>query len=710
MKPRSIYSSAKLKRVILLAVTIAWGTAFAQPSFSERMAGTVMSLWKDSFSIDGKPARWTYDMGVVLKGFEALWKKTGDTKYFNYIRQQMDFFVKDDGNILTYKPDEYNIDHINNGKLLLALYRATGEGKYLKAAKLLRAQLLTHPRTSEGGFWHKKIYPSQMWLDGLYMAEPFYAEYASLMKQDTAFDDVARQFILIEKHTRDAKTGLLYHAWDESRQQSWANKATGVSPLFWARAMGWYAMALTDALEYFPAQHPRRATLTGILNKLVNALEQVQDKKSGLWYDVLAYNGAGKEKNYLEASASSQFVYAIAKAVRKGWVPAEKRSVAEKGYAGLVKEFIRTDNGQTNLFGTVKVSGLGGKPYRDGSFQYYMSEPVIVNDPKGIGAFILAACEMETPEKIVVAADGSGRFRSIQAALNSLPDSSDRPRVIFIKKGLYREKLYLEKNNVVLEGEDREGTIIVAGIARDEWRCGHTDDWGVATMNVGAKDITLKNLTVTNNIGFDYQPVTIDCPSDSVNKYKTIRRDGHQMALRAMNGATRLRAINCRFRAYGGDTVSPWDVENGAWYFKDCIMEGGVDFYCPRGWAWAENCDFIAHTGTAAIWHDGSQVEDSKTVLVNCRFKGYDGFLLGRYHRDAQFYLINCSFADNMRDSAIYRVPTANTIRWGHRVYYYNCHRAAGDYAWFRDNISKELAGKINVEWVFGNRWKPASD
>lgn len=181
------------------------------------------------------------------------------------------------------------------------------------------------------------------------------------------------------------------------------------------------------------------------------------------------------------------------------------------------------------------------------------------------------------------------------------------------------------------------------------------------------------------------------------------------MALRTMNGATKLRAINCRFRAFGGDTVSPWEVENGMWYFKDCIMEGGVDFYCPRGWAWAENCRFITHTGPAAIWHDGSKYADSKTVLVNCMFTGYDGFMLGRYHRDAQFYLVNCRFAKNMRDSAIYRVPTTNNIQWGHRVYYYNCTREGGnDFKWYTNNLPAGIEpGNISVQWVFGDRWKP---
>lgn len=312
-------------------------------------------------------------------------------------------------------------------------------------------------------------------------------------------------------------------------------------------------------------------------------------------------------------------------------------------------------------------------------------------------------------QRIVVDINGKGDFKTIQGAINSLPDSSATARVIFIRKGVYNEKLYIEKSNIVFEGEDREKTIIIASIARDEWRCGHTDDWGVATMNVGANDITLKNLTITNNYGFDFKERTIWCASDTTpTKLKEIKKNGHQMALRTMNMATRLKAINCHFRAYGGDTVSPWEIYNGMWYFKDCIMEGGVDFYCPRGWAWAENCEFIAHTGTAAIWHDGSGSEDSKTVLVNCKFKGYDNFLLGRYHREAQFYLINCEFADNMRDSAIYRVPTNNVINWGHRVYYYNCSRKAGNYKWFANNINKETAEKINVSWVFGNRWKPA--
>jgi pectinesterase len=312
-------------------------------------------------------------------------------------------------------------------------------------------------------------------------------------------------------------------------------------------------------------------------------------------------------------------------------------------------------------------------------------------------------------QKIIVDQKGKGNYKTIQGAINSLSDSAAKPRIIFIKKGTYNEKLYIEKANIIFEGEDREQTIITMAIAREEWRCGHTDDWGVATLNIGANDITLKNLTITNSYGKNNDLKSIYCASDTgKNKFKMLRPDGHQMALRTMN-STKLKAINCHFIAYGGDTVSPWEVDNGMWYFKNCIMEGGVDFYCPRGWAWAEGCTFIAKSGTAAIWHDGSKFEDSKTVLMNCTFKGYNNFLLGRYHRDAQFYLINCAFAKNMADSAIYRVPTNNTIQWGHRVYYYNCKKNDGnEFNWYKNNLPKNIeANQITSQWVFGNKWNP---
>jgi unsaturated rhamnogalacturonyl hydrolase len=397
-----------MRKLILIMLITVSANVFGQTP-GEKMAATVMNIWKDTVPI-GSATKWSYDMGVVLKGFEGLWMSTGKAAYFFEIQKKIDFFVKDDGSIKGYEKEEYNIDHINNGKLVLLLYRVTGKEKYKKAADLLRSQLATHPRTIEGGFWHKKIYPNQMWLDGLYMAAPFYAEYAMLFHDDDAFTDIANQFIWMEQHARDAKTGLLYHAWDESRDQKWADKKNGTSSFFWARAMGWYADALVDALDYFPANHPKRGALIDILNRLVNALEKQQDKTTGLWYDIISYSGPGKEKNYFEASASCQFTYAVAKGVRKGYLPSVKMGIAKKAYEGILKQFVREEtvpaealqqlqpgqaNVQTNLHGTVKVSGLGGQPYRDGSFAYYMSEPVIVNDAKGIGAFLLASNEME---------------------------------------------------------------------------------------------------------------------------------------------------------------------------------------------------------------------------------------------------------------------------------------------------------------------------
>lgn len=373
--------------------------AYGEPSaadttWSARMTKTVMNdMWKDESGLAGGPRKWSYDQGVVLKGVEGLWKNTADKTYFEYIRKSMDDFVDEEGNIRSYEMDHYNIDHVLNGRVLLMLYKVTGKEKYYKAAKLLRTQLLTQPRINEGGFWHKKIYPNQMWLDGLYMGEPFYAEYAATFHEDTAFNDIARQFIIMEHRSRDPKTGLMYHGYDESREQKWADKTTGLSPHVWGRAMGWYGMGLVDALEWFPENHPRRAELIAILNRFATAVTRYQDKGTGLWWDIMDMPGKGK--NYEEASASCMFVYALAKGVRLGYLPAKFLPVVQTGYAGILHKFIKVEDGQVNLHGTVSVSGLGGNPYRDGSFEYYMREKVIVNDPKGVGSFILASNEMD---------------------------------------------------------------------------------------------------------------------------------------------------------------------------------------------------------------------------------------------------------------------------------------------------------------------------
>ncbi|MFL5748520.1 MAG: glycoside hydrolase family 88 protein [Niastella sp.] len=384
----------------------------AKQNWSQGMAASVMGWWNDSLA--NKQAHWSYDMGVVLKGMEAMWRATGDATYYKYIQKSMDAWVNEDGTIRGYDPHEFNIDNVNDGKLLLTLYRATEKVKYKKAADLLRSQLQNHPRTKEGSFWHKKVYPWQVWLDGLYMGQPFYAEYAMLFGEDSAFNDITRQFAAIERHTRDPKTGLLYHGWDESKEQKWANKQTGNSPHFWGRALGWYGMALVDALDYFPANHPGRDTLINILNRFTKAVTKVQDAKTGLWYDIV--DMPTTPKNYLEASASSMLVYTIAKGIRKGYLPTTYWANVKKGYDGILKTFVdKNANGEVELKGTVKVSGLGGNPYRDGSFEYYMGEPVIVNDWKGIGAYLLAGAEMENmPAELV----GKGKTVTVDYYFN----------------------------------------------------------------------------------------------------------------------------------------------------------------------------------------------------------------------------------------------------------------------------------------------------
>ncbi|UEG52868.1 glycoside hydrolase family 88 protein [Mucilaginibacter daejeonensis] len=357
--------------------------------YSQRMARTAMKVWADT----SKP-HWTYEQGVVWKGVQDVWLQTADRTYFNYIKARVDAHIADDGTIKGYKMADYNIDNVLSGRSVLMLYKVLGTAKYLTAVRTLREQLRQQPRVPEGGFWHKKRYPNQMWLDGLYMGEPFYAEYANTFHEDTAFNDIANQFILMERSSRDAKTGLLYHAWDQSKQERWADKTTGRSPHFWGRAMGWYGMALVDVLDQMPLDHPKRPALLAILGRYATAVAKFQDKPTGLWYQVL--DRATGKGNYLEASASCMFVYALAKGVRQHYLPVYFREVAQKGYNGIIKKFISVDaDGQTNLNGTVSVAGLGGQPYRDGSYEYYLSEKVVTNDAKGVGAFIQAAVEIE---------------------------------------------------------------------------------------------------------------------------------------------------------------------------------------------------------------------------------------------------------------------------------------------------------------------------
>ncbi len=305
--------------------------------------------------------------------------------------------------------------------------------------------------------------------------------------------------------------------------------------------------------------------------------------------------------------------------------------------------------------------------------------------------------------------NGTEQFTSIQTAIDHIPNSNHSFITIQISAGVYAEKLLIKKSNFELVGAGINKTIITQSIARDEWRCEHGDDWGVATVNVdSASSINFRDLTIENVYGFNQlETKTINCPLDT-NKIKIVQSTGHQMAFRSFY-ATKLKFINCYFRSKGGDTMSPWNTTDGMFYLYNCVLEGGVDFYCPRGWAYAENCQFYSHNGPAAIWHDGSLHEDAKSVLVNCTFNGFDQFQLGRFHRDAQFYIINCHFAENMANQNIYQVKTNNTLSWPGRVYYYNCDKPGTTNNFFKNNIDQAIdlpeALHFNANWVFKNRW-----
>ncbi len=383
--------------VLPVVLCLAVGTA-ARPQqlpWSQRVANSTVERWPAGHFVapDAKWG-WNYELATLLNGMDAVWYGTADGAYYRYTKEAVDQLIGPDGSIPTYDPGANSLDNIALGRQLLRLYRVTKDVKYYKAAALLRKQLSTQPRTSSGGFWHKQIYPDQMWLDGLYMAEPFYAEYASTFQEPQDFADITKQFSLIEEHARSPKTGLLYHGWDESRKQAWADKATGTSHIFWARGMGWYLMALVDTLPYYPKDDPGRATLLTILNRTAAAVVRYQDKKTGLWYQVL--DKPGEKGNYFESSAACMFAYALQKGVRLGYLPERYSDNSERAWQGILSHFVQVDGGgSVTISDTVKGIGLGGNPYHDGSYSYYVNSPVISNDPKGVGAFLLASTEME---------------------------------------------------------------------------------------------------------------------------------------------------------------------------------------------------------------------------------------------------------------------------------------------------------------------------
>jgi unsaturated rhamnogalacturonyl hydrolase len=340
-----------------------------------------------------KPTEWSYEEGVLLDGVAAEWKQTGDGRLFAYVKVAVDRAVDADGHITVggaaFPVEAHSLDDVEMGRSVLALYRVTQQERYYKAAKFLHDQMQQQPRNASGGYWHKGVYPNQMWLDGAYMAEPFLENYGKTFAHQDDMDGVAEQLLLMYAKMRDRQTGLLRHGWDASAQMEWANKKSGLSPEVWSRAMGWYAMAAVDVLERMPATDPQRAALEAATRQVLQTVARYQDTESGLWWQVT--DKGGQKGNFLEASASCMFVYALAKGVRLGLLGLPFEENVTRGWEGIQRRFVKADG---TLAGTVKVGGLGGTPYRSGTFEYYVAEPVVENDAKGVGAYLLALSEM----------------------------------------------------------------------------------------------------------------------------------------------------------------------------------------------------------------------------------------------------------------------------------------------------------------------------
>ncbi|KAI5855022.1 glycoside hydrolase family 105 protein [Durotheca rogersii] len=361
-------------------------------------ASTSYLTWMaDSFIQHGVNPTRNYDEATIYEGYEAAYALTKDDKYAQWYRSQIDdWVVLENGTIRGWRYDYYSLDDYRIGNNILWWYEHTGEAKYRTAADVIRAQLDRHPRTATGGFWHRQpAYPHQMWLDGIFMADSFYAKWTRLFDaaNETAWDDIARQFDNIEAHTRNRTTGLLVHGYDESKAAVWADPVTGAAPLVWSRAVGWYFMSLAEVVPLFPRAHPGRARLAAYFVTLADALRRAQDPASAAWWLVMSDPYPGAPGNYIESSASAMFAFGWLKGVRLGLLPAsEYLPPARRAFRSLIERFVKeNEDGTLNWEGTVRVGSLGS----NGTYEYYISIPIVSNDPRGAGPFMLAAYELE---------------------------------------------------------------------------------------------------------------------------------------------------------------------------------------------------------------------------------------------------------------------------------------------------------------------------
>lgn len=616
-----------------------------QKPWSVRMAESEMVRNPESWQVDFQPSlKWDYCHGLELGAMMDVYDRYGDAKFYEYALAYADTMVNEDGTIKKYKLTDYSLDRINSGKMLFRIYEQTKNDKYKKALDLLRSQFDGQPRNADGGFWHKKVYPNQMWLDGLYMGTPFLAEYAYRNNEPQAYQEVINQIKIVARHTYDPANGLFRHACDVSKREKWADKETGQSQHCWGRALGWYMMAIVDDLDFIPQHEPGRDTVLVILNHIAETLKKYQSPE-GLWYQVM--DKSGEPGNYLESSCSAMFVYSLFKAVRKGYIPSSYFAVARKGYEGILNEFIKVDdNGLVSITKACAVAGLGGKNYRMGDYDYYIHEQIRDNDPKAVGPFILTSLEWEglpkekrrfaEPRELVVAQDGTGDYTTIAEALEAVRAFMDFDVKIYIKKGIYKEKLVVPSwvQHIELIGEDVQNTIITHA---DHANMNHMGTFRTYTVKVEGNYITFRNITIENNAPRLGQAVALHTEGDC------------------------LRFINCRFLG-NQDTVYT-GVEGTRLYFENCYIEGTTDFIFGPSTAWFEGCTIHSKANSYITAASTPKDIEYGYIFNKCKLTataGVDKVYLGRPWRPYAYTIfMNCELGkhivgagwDNWRDA-----------------------------------------------------------
>ena len=653
------------------------------------MAESEMARCPESWQLDFQPSlKWDYCHGLELGALLDVYDRYGDARYFDYALAYADTMVNEDGSIKKYRLEDYSLDRINSGKILFRIYEQTRQPKYRKALDLLRSQFEGQPRNEDGGFWHKKVYPHQMWLDGLYMGTPFLAEYAYRNNQPEAYQEVIRQLLLAARHTYDPQTGLFRHACDVSRQERWADPTTGQSRHTWGRALGWYAMAIVDNLDFLPLHEPGRDSVLAVLHTIARSLKRYQSPE-GLWYQVM--DRSGDKGNYLESSCSAMFVYALFKAVRKGYIPRGYLQVARKGYEGILHRFMTTDEeGRVSITQACAVAGLGGKVYRSGDYDYYIHEAIRDNDPKAVGPFIMASLEWEQlpaeerrlaePRQLIVAQNGSGDFTTLTEALASCRAFMDYTATIYIKKGIYHEKVVVPSwlTHLDIIGEAADSTVITWD---DHANIDRMGTFRTYTLKVEGSHITFRHLTVENKAPQLGQAVALHTEGDC------------------------LRFIGCRFLGHQ-DTVYTGAARTRL-YFEGCYIEGTTDFIFGPATAWFEDCELHSKANSYITAASTPANVAYGYVFHRCRLTAaeqVDKVYLGRPWRPyAATLFMDCEFGNHIVDAGWdnWRNPeNEKTARYGEYNNVRNGQPFASSAPWIRQWPKKE-AGALQPTVIF---------